>query len=206
MWRTVGLVLLAGCGRIGFDTTDGGSGTATWPNLPATCTVLTDTTLDQIPPVGWDVSGGVDLVPDPTAPSGAPFVAQYTYDIGFAGGGAPGDLSFPPPSDAREIYVGLVWKVSDPWQGHVSGFNSLFYIEQDNGTSLTAGTYGLNGARLPYDINSTYDGDVLPPAVDTNVTLGAWHTAEVHWSPSTSTIDWYLDGTRLGHASHPIMD
>src|SRR4051812_48522683 len=190
MWRSVVLALLTGCGRIGFDTTDGagGSGTAVWPNLPATCTVLTDTTLETLPPAGWDMSGGVELVADPTAPSHAAMVTQFTYDIGFAGGVAPGNVSFQPSSDVREIYVGVVWKASNPWQGHLSGFNSVFYIEQDNGTSLTAGTYGLRGANPPYDIASTYSGNVLSPDVSTTATLGAWHTAEVHWIPDASKI------------------
>lgn len=206
MWWTLGLVLLAGCGRIGFDPADDSGGTPTWPNLPATCTIQTDTTLDELPPSGWEMAGGVELVADPSAPSGAPMVTQFTYDAGFTGGVAPGGVSFPPPPDVRELYVGLVWKASNPWQGHATGFNTLFYIEQDNGTSLTSGTYGLDGSAPPYDIVTTYDGTVLPADASTTVTLAAWHTAEVHWIPSTSTIDWYFDGRQLGHASQPIAD
>jgi hypothetical protein len=215
--RAVWLIVLAGCGRFGFDPTgapsdgagmsDGDAAFDPWQHRPAACVLAHDTTFDTFPPTGWNLQGTVDTTVDTSAPY-SKTVARWSYPIGFPGTGfAPGKLDYGPPelSDIalRELYVGVVWKSSSPWQGHTSAFNTIFYIFQDNG-SLTGHTLAMYGQAPPYHLASIYDGMYLVSNVDdVIVTLGVWHVIELHRVASSSAtaadgiIEWWLDGTQL---------
>lgn len=208
------LLALAGCGRVGFDplgAADGGiiangdGAVALWPSLPLGCPVLTDATFDVSPPVGWGITDDTPLIADPTAPSGRGVVADFVYPPGFTGGVAPAVIYFDTiSSDARELYVGVIWKVSSPWQGHGSGYNALLYIQQDDGTTVNNTVYQFRGP--PYDLGVSYDMTYDPNVADPTLTLGAWHMAEIHIAPP-GTIEWWHDGVLVGRETAvPLAD
>jgi hypothetical protein len=199
------LVAASACGRLDFDAAD-----SRWPHLPPSCATLREETqLAPVPPAGWTMTGTVDMVADGTAPDGAAAVARFTFATGFTGGVAPGRLIYSPATlrdpATRELYVGVIWKPSSPWQGHSSSDNAILYIEQFDGTTLDASTFDLLGTAEPYHTQTTYnDVPFTRNASDRVVTLGAWHTLELYRLASTTATSadgimrWWLDGTLVG--------
>ena len=242
----VALVVLSGCGRIGFDpigegATDAGvdaahvdagpvdanqldaergdaAGDAAsdageepgWPNMPAGCTVVTDTSFDSLTADGWASSGTVGLAVDPTAPMSPDSVVDFVYPEGFGGGGAPGSVFYlflePTASTLREVYVGLMWKPSDPWDSHAIGANGIFLVHRDDaGAAVFHGLIMQGADGGPYSLHCDVEGDVLAPNVDdVAVTLGEWHRLELlHRMSTTGTsadglVEWWMDGVSIG--------
>ncbi|HUL03234.1 MAG TPA: Ig-like domain-containing protein [Gemmatimonadales bacterium] len=197
-----------------------------WPNEPPGLTVLTDWGFDQdiptvgdvpIPgaPAGWhsifNDHGWVSRVIKPDTPFGPSSVGQWLYPTNFQGGVAPGTVYYELPAKTKELYVGLFWKVSDPWQGHSSGVNKAFFLTTGGTTSLVP---ELFGEQAPYRMrvaifelgaeeNPAYGGWLEDNVNHVTLTLGVWHRVEIYAKYGTTSTSYdgivklWLDGTLL---------
>ena len=184
-------------------------GTGPWPNEPAGFRVITDQPWDLLTSLGWFVEFGVGTIgADQSAPESPPGVLQIAYPVGFQGGSAPGTLSHEIMGGSRQLYVGLWFKVSNPWQGHSTGSNKIQYVFTQANGSITMVMYGQPGG--PYELRvfpqfSTSPLQWLVPNVNhVPVTLGTWH--KVEWlmvynttnDPPNGICRWWLDGQLIG--------
>lgn len=183
-------------------------GAGPWPNEPSGFRVITDQPWDLLTSLGWFVDfGTASIGVDPNAPLSPPGVLQITYPVGYAGGSAPGTLARD-LGGVRQMYVGLWWKVSNPWQGHVTNSNKIQYVFTNQNGSITMVMYGSPGG--PYELRvfpqfTSSSGQWLVPNV-TNipVTLGTWH--KIEWlliynttnDPPNGICRWWLDGQLIG--------
>jgi hypothetical protein len=213
------LFALAACGRVGFEGSGDGSlgdgagdsrasdaQLGAWPNMPAGCNVLTDVELDVVPAAGWGVMNNVTTVADVDAPSGNAFVSRVVFPMGFTGGTSPGFLYYDTiPTSANEVFFGLVWRASNPWDGHQSGFNSIFYIQANDGTNTMLMSMTMAGTDEPYRLRAEVETVILNDNISQPaITVGVWHTIEfrVRLSSSPAVMDgivlWWLDGVLVG--------
>ncbi len=103
-------------------------GSGPWPNEPAGFRVISDQPWNLLTSLGWFVQFGVGAIGlDSTARLSPPNVLQFTYPVGFAGGEAPGTLALE-LGGVRQVYGGIWWKVSNPWQGHDTNVNKIQYV------------------------------------------------------------------------------
>jgi len=183
-------------------------GTGPWPNEPSGFRVITDQPWDLLTSLGWFVDfGTASIGVDPSAPLSPPSVLQITYPVGYSGGSAPGTLARD-VGGVRQLYVGLWWKVSNPWQGHVTNSNKIQYVFSNENGSITMVMYGSPGG--PYELRvfpqfTSSSGQWLVPNVThIPVTLGAWH--KIEWlivynttnDPPNGICRWWLDGQLIG--------
>lgn len=208
--------------RVPAPAVEGGGGGAAWPNEPVGNLTLQDETCSQEVPVGADV----DFPPgwtscqnpntrltresDGAAPLSPPYVWQWKYVSGFGGGGSPASIFNGNYWTARkEVYIGLKFKYSNPWQSHSSGVNKMYFA----GTNVSGGTAidlqafgdGSAGSNLQLDFVTQFlAGESTtrrgPNITTTYISRGDWHTAELYMKYSTdaSTADGlvkvWLDG------------
>lgn len=185
----------------------------TWPNEPAGFVTAADQPWNTIADGAWNrrASGYDRIVADSTAPLSPAGVLEYVYPQGFAGGTAPA-THYLPLGNKKEIFVGLQWKVSNPWHGHASGVNKIQFIYLAGSADVAMVMYGIEGGR--------YELRVLPQwqehtaswltsnAAERPVTLGEWHRIEWHLKYESSygagdgIIRWWLDGDLLGSYSN----
>jgi hypothetical protein len=107
----------------------------------------------------------------------------------------------------RKVFVGVWWKPSNPWQGHVSNTNKIQYLFTNSSGSIFMAMYGPPGG--PYEIVvypqfTTSLGRWLTPNVNhVPVVLGQWHRLEwlVDYSGTKGHIQWWMDGVLLGDYS-----
>ena len=202
-----------------------------WPNEPAGSTLITDYAFsDPLPlgnsmPVGngtgWAINNGglASMVSDPTAPYSPLNVGQWSYPTGFAGGSAPATMGYASSNlaNARDLYFGIWWKPSNPWQGHASGVNKILFIEQYGGAcgnNLQNQVLTMYGQSEPYLLRMTNEFMIAPtynlnPNVNNPaVTLGVWHRLEIHRKLSNTSssqdgiLQWWMDGTLVGNYSN----
>jgi hypothetical protein len=209
------VLAFAACGRLGFaprDDADGARRDSTVPivpfqNKPPDCVEIARTSFPSLPPTGWGMlaDSRLTMVDDPTSPLGESNVAQWAYpkdDSDFV----PGVLFFDDAALAtgspQVLYVGLMWKPSDPWDGHVTGSNTIAYLKQLPNTNHTL---GMRGGDLPFHLGMAIEGDNLDGNVaDPEITLGAWHHLELVMQRSTTPTSmdgiarWWLDGVQVG--------
>ncbi len=151
----------------------------------------------------WSIyngSGYVTRVSDAGAPSSPSNVVDFYYPIGFPSGIAPGTLYYY-FSTAREVYVGLWWKPSNPWQGNDAGRNKICYL-MTAGDKLIALEIFNQSAPYSLGVVTEFPGDnrAIQGAAPTPVALGQWHRLEwyLKYSSSGSTADGvmkvWLDG------------
>jgi uncharacterized protein YjdB len=197
-------------------TSEGQSGTAavtvtaapppgtTWPNEPVGWNVFSDYNADATSAGGWNTSGVVTVVSDPTAPLSPPSVWQFAFPVGFTGGGSPGMEWRPLPSTSA-IYVGFWWKPSNPWQNHSSNVNKLFLVMDDMRPNF--GSYWIRMlGPAPYHtyVQVEYDQPTVnyDENVDTTpVTLGQWHQVEFYLNRNGGILKWWMDGKLKGSYS-----
>src|SRR5438132_13570521 len=129
-------------------TAPGGLGSATvtnpaWPGEPAGFHVLSDRSWISLQGDGWNrrPSSADLIVTDPTAPVAPTTVLEYVYPTGFPGGTAPATQYFA-LGHRKELYAGLFWKVSDPWQGHVTGVNKVQFLYGETAADVAMVMYG----------------------------------------------------------------
>lgn len=98
-----------------------------WPNEPVGAIVTSDWGFNTCNGGGWDLSCGVGIENDPTAPISPPQVMVYRYDntTGFGGG----ELRILPFH--RHLYMGIYHYLSDPFEGTSNGSNKLMNLKLD---------------------------------------------------------------------------
>lgn len=202
-------------------TSEGQSGTVdltvsvasetTWPNEPAGSTEVTNQPFDVIASLGWnlvgDIGGNVTVATDASAPMSAPNVLQFRYPAGFTGGTSPGTVYRSLPS-VRRVYVGMWWKVSNPWQPHSAGDKLQYLFTSANGSLFMIMYQDPVTGSGPYRMRvynqlSTSPGVYLMPNVnDVTISIGEWHRIE--WlvdyaaDPSQGVVQWWIDGKLVG--------
>lgn len=189
-----------------------------WPNEPGALTPIIDQPWSQMGGL-WNLLWGVaHIASDPTAPGSPPNVLQIDFPIGFIGGSAPGTESIDFAA-THEIYVGIWWMASDPWQGHVSNSNKIQYLFTPENGSMAMIMYGPPSGPFELRVFPDWHGAWLTPNVaNVPVTLGSWHRIE--WlvvygptsDPPSGIVRWWLDGVLLGDysdvrlSSEPIFE
>jgi hypothetical protein len=183
-------------------------GTGPWPNEPSGFRVITDQPWDLLTSLGWFVQFGAGAISaDPTARFSPPAVLQIAYPVGFGGGEAPGTLAHE-LGGLKQVYAGIWWKVSNPWQGHNTNVNKIQYMFTSGAGSMFMSMYGHPGG--PYELRvfpqfTQAAGDWLMPNVNhIPITLGSWHRIE--WllifnttnDPPNGICRWWLDGQLIG--------
>lgn len=184
---------------------------AAWPDEPEGLTVMTDQPWDELSSLGWghvDRTSTSHIATDAMAPMSPVNVLECIYPEGFAGGYSPAAdyYSFYQLPEVRDLFVGLWFKVSDPWQGSGNGFNALSYLSLDGGGMIAVPMYGPSTG--PFDIRVVEKwsgGSMLAPNVATGrVTLGAWHRLELRLRYESTpgagdgVVSWWLDGALVG--------
>jgi len=209
-------VLLASCHSAAAPTPAVRAGAA-WPAEPAGLTLLTDHVWTALSGDGWKRrdSNYDRIVDDPTAPEPGRKALEYLYPSGFAGGAAPA-THFYPVSTRKEIFVGLEFEASQPWQGHVSLVNKIQFLLTSNADVMMA-MYGPPAG--PFELRAIpqwrENGDawLLPNAANPPVALGHWHRIEWYVKYATASgahdgiVRWWMDGVLVGdHADVAFPD
>jgi hypothetical protein len=189
------------------DSTAARAGHSPWPDEPAGLPTLTDRVWTDLTGGQWSHrDGGTDrIVEDPTSPDAPASALEYVYAAGFAGGRAPA-THFYPLSHRRELFVGMQWKVSDPWQGHESLVNKIQFIYTSS-ADVAMVMYGPPGG--PYEVRvlpqwPEHTGGWLRPKAETPVRLGQWHRLEWYLKYESQhgagdgIIRWWIDGALAG--------
>lgn len=179
-----------------------------WPNQPSVLNPIIDQPWDHLGGL-WNLLWGVArIISDPTAPGSPPGVLQIDFPVGFVGGSAPGTESIDFPA-TREVYVGIWWMASDPWQGHVSNSNKIEYLFTPENGSMAMIMYGPPSGPYELRVFPDWHGAWLTPNVaNVPVTLGRWHRIE--WlvvygptdDPPSGIVRWWMDGVLLGDYSN----
>jgi hypothetical protein len=182
--------------------------TGSWPNEPAGYAAISDQPWNALSTLGWNhqnrgASSAISV--DSSAPLSASNVLAHSYPVGLPGGVEPAVDWYQLPASFTEGYVAMWWKPSNPWQGHPSGVNKIFFIFGSAGHIIPV-MYGTG--------NGTYELRVAPewgswswltPNVSSGtVTLGQWHRIEIYFKQNTSggVIKWWMDGNLIGSYSN----
>ena len=104
----------------------------TWPNEPPGFVQLTDQPWNALDSLGWfhlNRQSQSVITTDVTAPLSPSNVLEHQYPIGLPGDGVePAVDWYPLPQPFTEGFVGTWWKPSNPWQGHSSYVNKVFFL------------------------------------------------------------------------------
>ncbi len=189
--------------------------TGTWPHEPSSYTLIADEPWNILSPLKWVLEFGTAAITlDQSAPESPPFVLQFTYPSGMAGGVAPGTMEYP-LSGQHQLFVGMWWKPSDPWQGHITGSNKIQYAFTDAHGSITMVMYGPVGGPYQLRVFPQFSTSALvwltPNVATVPVQLGVWH--QIEWQLIYSTdantangiVRWWLDGTLIGDYENQIF-
>lgn len=183
-----------------------------WAGEPAGMTVRNDygwsdpLTFNERPigRSGWACNqAGARRADDPTAPTSPTSVMQMDYPAGYRGGVGPTNCWLTlSAANTKEIYVGITFKISNPWQGHPSGVNKFGFITT-GGTQAAlipeffgqAAPYRLRYAifELGVEQNPAYNGWLEPNVGNGTVTLGVWHQLGTY-ANYNGTVKVWLDG------------
>ena len=205
------VVLLAAAAAVavGIRARDRTGSAGAWPNEPPGLTPITDDAFDALTGNGWRIvdntRGLVTIVTDSAAPQSPPFVIQYLYPAGFVGGEGPGAEYYRLPN-LHVAYVGLWWKPSNPWQGHVSSSNKIQYLRTDHHGNIVMVMYGPPSGpfelRVFPEFSTSNDQWLIPNVGDGHVTLGQWHRLEwlvaYNSGSAPGSVRWWLDGRLVG--------
>jgi len=188
-------------------------GAGPWTHEPGGFSVISDQPWDAVASLGWSLEFGELplIVPDTRAPLSPPDVLQITYPIGFASGSAPSTVVHALPGP-RQLYIGMWWKASNPWQGNDSNSNKIQYVFTNSMGSVFMVMYGRPGG--PYELRvfpqfkTSSDIWLTPNVMNIPVTLGEWH--KIEWlmvyntttDPPNGICRWWLDGQLIGDYSN----
>src|SRR2546428_12032568 len=94
----------------------------------------------------------------------------------------------------RELYVGMWWKPSNPWQPHSSGVNKIAFFKYAVGTNQELAVMpGTGPYYLEIEREST---ETLWLGVENvPVTLGVYHRLELCFDPAVGDIKVCFDAT-----------
>ena len=184
-----------------------------WPEEPDGLVTRSEQPFDALDSFGWQASstGRDDAVAasDSSALWSPPHVLRFNYHPGMAGGGAPGLVKFPHAA-SKEVFAGLWWKPSDPWENHPSNVNKLAFWQTNTwGSSVDIQLYG----PAPYQLQVVTEfpagtARLRPNVTTTTVMLGTWHRVEWHLryasaaGGSDGLVEWWLDGILQGRYSN----
>lgn len=187
----------------------------TWPHEPPSYPLIAEQPWSLLSSLGWVLEfGTASIGVDATAPETPPLVLQITYPTGFQGGAAPGTMLYQ-LNGVRQLFSGMWWKYSNPWQGHNTGSNKIQYAFTANHGSITMVMYGpVNG---PYELRVFPQFSVsplnwlTPNVANVAVQAGVWHRIEwllVYSSTDTSAdgvVRWWLDGQLIGDYDNVVF-
>jgi hypothetical protein len=202
------VVLTLACHSVAQPSVEQRGPNGEWPNEPPGLSTLTDQPWTVLTGNGWRRRQSADdrVVSDATAPRGAATVLEYVYPVGFAGGRAPATHYFG-LNHTKELFAGLVWKVSSPWQGHTSLVNKIQFLYAES-SDVAMVMYGPTDG--PYELRvmpqwPEHDGSWLTPNVTKKPTVpGQWHRIEWYLKYESTAgagdgvIRWWLDGALVG--------
>ena len=191
----------------------------TWPNEQSGSTLVTDFGLDTLSGSGWNtVGGGCGVVSDATGPLSPPSVVEADYPTGFTAGNAPCTIYYPTANN-KELYTGLWWKASNPWQQEpLSNMSKILFWASNTGFDMFCGMNGtgpytltctpefpgIANGHLPNSNGDAVGSRNLVGQTTVNMPLGQWHRLEFYYKFSTSAtsqdgiIRWWVDGTLVG--------
>lgn len=209
-------VLVVGCALVlscHSSTTEpsvarGKSAAIVWAHEPAGLSTLTDHAWTDLASGGWNrrPSGDDRVVADPTAPAAPATALEYVFPVGFPGGTAPATHYFP-VSGRTELFIGLEFEVSQPWQGHASFINKVQFL-YTRSSDVAMVMYG--GKTGPYELRvmpqwpENHSTWLTPNVTKDPVTLGGWHRLEWQlkyesaYGAGDGIIRWWLDGALVG--------
>lgn len=161
------------------------------------------------------------VVADATAPKSPSNVARVRYPAGWAGGDSPALEERDLGGTATTLYVSMWMRLSPNWVGHptgtnkvihlwINGINRVFAFADGSGSNILTPRIGLQQIAAPYDdgFGNVATGVDLRPNVagqlGVQIVRGRWHRWEIVLksnTPGTATgsVDWWLDGTLVGH-------
>jgi len=182
-------------------------GSGPWPNEPQAFTIVSDNPFNLLNAPGWQLVDNtqnlVTLALDPHARLSPPSVLQYSFPVGFPGGIGPGAEALE-LQGLRQVFVGIWWKVSNPWQGHPSNVNKIEFLFPRSGGDIYLAMYGSPGGPYELRVLPQFPGLpsewLVPNVTRIPVTLGEWHRIEWLLAPNTTTnppngiVRWWLDG------------
>jgi hypothetical protein len=189
-------------------TVSNASGSGAWPNEPAGFVTITDNPWNITVGSGWNRrSGGTDsIISDATAPLSPASVLQYIYPVGLVDGVAPATQYY--PVGTKEIFVGMWWKPSSPWQGDISSVNKIQFLQVQN-SSIYMTMYGPNGGPYELRVDAQWPEQgtawLVPNVGSGRVTLGQWHRLEWYLKYESSygagdgIVRWWMDGVLVGN-------
>jgi hypothetical protein len=189
-------------------TVSNASGSGAWPNEPAGFVTITDNPWNVTVGSGWNRrSGGTDSISvDATAPLSPLNVLQYIYPVGLVDGVAPATQYY--PVSTKEVFVGMWWKPSNPWQGDASNVNKIQFFQVQN-SSIYMAMYGSNGGTYQLRVDAQWPEQgtawLVPNVGSGNVVLGQWHRLEWYLKYESSygagdgIVRWWMDGVLVGN-------
>ena len=178
----------------------------TWPHEPSSAAVIGDQPFNTLTTSdGWSIvdntNGWGSIVSDGTAPFSPTGVLQYLYPVGFTGGTGPAAEWHGLPG-LSQVFVGLWWKVSNPWQGHASNVNKIAFLFPGSGGDMYIAMYGTPGGPYELKVIPQFPGlpsNWLEPNVaHVPVQLGTWHRIEWLINYNGGVVQWWLDGQLIG--------
>jgi hypothetical protein len=182
-----------------------------WPDEPAGLTMLSDRVWTELTGGQWNRrdSSADRIVQDSTVTEAPPTALEYVYAAGFTGGRAPATHYYS-LNHMRELFVGMRWKVSDPWQGHSSLVNKIQFTYTTS-SDVAMVMYGPKGG--PYVVRvlpqwpEHTSGWLTPNASSTPVVPGRWYRLEWYLKYESrpgagdGVIRWWIDGALAGDYS-----
>jgi len=208
-WAVLPILVLLACSR----ATPPSPPSTGWTHQPPGFAIWADWPLDALTGSGWGINnarGYATIVEDPAAPGSAPHVGQWRYPPGFPGGEAPATMYHSLPPAFTEGFVGVWWKPSEPWQGHPSHVNKIYFLLGGSCGNLVPVMYGPPGGPYQLRIAPEWGSQWrwLTPNVNAKpIALGAWHKLELYFkynTPGTANgiVRWWMDGAAMGdHAN-----
>lgn len=185
-----------------------GSGTVATTNEPLGFTKLTENPLSANNFDGWRTdSGTLQFVNDANAPVSPTGVLRASYSTSFNSGSAPWALEKALPSNLKDIYYRLNFKLSDNFEGQGSATNKLGFVWTHNSPSFFISAEGVGSGNLIAMAriqDAAESRDHLPPNKGKSgiIQRGVWHTLEVRLinndpGVSNGTAMVWLDGVLI---------
>ena len=216
-----------------------------WPNEPATFTAISDYAFNDSIPVtsvlspdlavgsGWRIiNNNSGFVTKKTNETTVPFspdsVGQWRYPLLFGDGAAPGELYRSLDQARDELFFGIWWKPSDPWDGHSSGINKIIHVLTNGSNHLivtmaevapdtfriivTLSFPGICNQHLANSSGDACGARHLVGGTAVDVALGEWHQIEVYFKMSSADdaedgiVKLWVDGTQVGNYTTANFD
>lgn len=167
-----------------------------WPNEPTNGVIISDHNFTVCEANGWTGNCGF-IRSDPTAPLSPSSIMRWEYNTSTGFGG--GEVSH--PLNVTQVYIGYLFKLSNPFEGADSGANKMtFGWDGDFGHGYWTKAFGAPGGGpffVEFHLQGTDSridnchtggyGECFNRAWDgpTPITLGVWHRVELYYKHSS---------------------